>query len=507
MFFTKKILLAATAICFSLTFSFPTVNGTIHPGDLILIHEAFVPKFTDPLPLQIITIAPPSPINENVPPKPSGDVIWISGYWSWLENQNEFTWICGVWRKPPIGHHWISGTWVQNTDGWIWARGFWSHVPFERLQYIKEAPPSIITDKIPQSPGNNFFWAPGFWNYSAGNYSWLSGKWEPSNQNWILAPAAYIWRPSGFVFVPIYWDWLLEARGSAYSCNDNGPLVIIDTPIIVQRLFFCYPDYLCFYWHWCHFHPGWGWDDCGCVPPWWHWHDWWCFGWADCWGLWWWWGHPGALPPFWLHLELSKQIAPPPLTIIDFFKKISQPKYNLKLGDIALLPSGTPGTKDLPLPEIPNNVTPSGQITLPKLPDLQITLPPLPQPQNTQDVPTGPYYPTRPPQRDYSPPEDYTPPTYYPPNRHRPPGRPHYPDFNWPRDDHGSDRPGRGHDDDDNDRPPTHPRNPKYPINPNTSGSQNNTPNWSPNYTPNNPQRQTGPRFTPSGNTRIKKGD
>lgn len=436
MFISSKRLYVMLTFCF-FAFGLPYLQAATSLPDFLPIHEAFVPKFNDPLPLMIIAKDPPPPIIETIPPHILNEEgIWIPGYWAYLESANDFVWICGVWRRPPIDQYWIPGSWVQNDQGWIWARGFWSPVPAEELQYIQKAPPASISDNIPPSPGSAYFWAPGYWNYSTGtqNYSWLSGKWELSNPDWVLAPACYIWRPSGFVFVPAYWDWPLEQRGSAYSCQGDEPYAIIEVPLIIERLFFFYPDYISFYWHWWHFHPYWVWEGCGCVPPWWVWHDWWFLSWSDSWGLWWWWSHPEEFAPDWLSLDLSLEIAPPPIPLVDAFKKLPKPKLDLKLGDKPLLPKGTFGKKDLPFPSIPNTITPKGKITLPAQPKSQITTPPPPPAGNTPKKapehrhPTE-YYPETKnyeevPQVEYYPSDNYIPPTRYPSGKSKHPRLP-----------------------------------------------------------------------------------
>jgi hypothetical protein len=440
--------------------------------DMTPIHEAFVPKFTDPLPHVTSPIQPPAPRLENPPSQPFENAIWIPGYWAWIQAKNDYYWICGVWRRPPpSAQYWIPGSWIKIDSSWIYAKGFWSNVPQNQLTFIKIAPPAAISEKLSPAPSPNYFWAPGYWNYSkdSNQYSWLSGKWEQSNSSWVLAPSSYIWSPNGYAFSSFYWDWPLDKRGAAYHCQgDNAPLVVIQSEVILQQLFVFYPDYCLFYWHWWHHHPDWVWDGCGCIPPWWLSHNWWFFGWADGWGLWWWWSHPGILPPWWLSLELSLEIIPPPGILIELLKDLPRPLFDIRLGDKVLPPRGTPGGHNLPFPNIPNDITPGGQITLPTQPNIippQITVPPPPIPPQSSE-PQTPYYPPQP----QSPPTNYppsVPPTYYPPE-YQPPSD-HYPPhdrFPPPERTPPSPKwPPRGHGDNHNDDV-TPPRpNPSYPPN------------------------------------------
>ena len=85
------------------------------------VHEAFANPVTGEVkPLEIIAKEPPAPIEE-VPPefKPEGDdVEWISGYWSWDEERDDFLWVSGVYRKTPPEHRWVAGYWDKVEGGW-----------------------------------------------------------------------------------------------------------------------------------------------------------------------------------------------------------------------------------------------------------------------------------------------------------------------------------------------------------------------------------------------------
>lgn len=344
---------------------------------LLPIHEAFIPKFTDAALPRAIDKNPPPPKLETVPPKTYEDALWIPGYWAWIEAHQKYEWVCGVWRRPPINQFWIPGNWEHSKDGWRWAKGFWSSSPLDQIEFIIKEPPTAITEQAVPSPGGNYFWAPGYWSYSKGSnsYLWLTGQWLPANLNWILAPNSYIWRPNGYVFAPVYWDWPLETRGTAYQCTDvSSPIVLIKPEMIVERIFKFYPDYSSFYIQWWQFHPEWVWEGCKCVPPWWFWQDWWNLSWSDAWSLWWWWGHPESLPPYWLSDELSLIISPPSHAIIELLKNISLPQINTRLGDKPLPPRGNNQIKKkIPLPQIPSSVTPGGKMVLPPLPEPLVT--------------------------------------------------------------------------------------------------------------------------------------
>lgn len=449
------------------------------------IHEAFISPVRDAGPVAIVSTPPPAPLFETVPARPYDDAVWIPGYWAWSDIKSDFIWVCGVWRRPPPEHIWIPGSWVQlQGGGFAWQGGLWSLVPELQLAYIQKTPPPQANEQIPPSPGQNYFWIRGYWEYEpqTNSFSWLSGRWEAFNQHWILSPSNYVWRQSGFVFVPLFWDYPLEERGLAYSCTGaaGSPLVAVEPGVVIANLYLCYPDYVDIFWHWGFFHPGW-WDGCDCLPPWWFWGDWWTFPWGDLWGLWWWWGHPGFFPPFWITLELSLQIEGPPQHLLALFEKMQKPPFNIKLGDTALLPKGPKGVKPLPKPKIPTEVQPGGSIVTPPLPG-RFVMPPKapPQPQSGS-------------QPDWTPPEqqvnpepvnpnwDAPPPTYIPPRVWIPPRDRGYPSR------HGHDE------DDDNDhgRPERTPPRGKYPPgkNPPQSGGSSG------DITP--PKGKVPPRYTP----------
>jgi len=525
-------------------FGFKAESQAVTPvSDAKPIHEAFVMPVRDALPPLVIARAPPSSQQEQIPPQPISDAIWISGYWSWNENNGDFVWVCGVWRRPPADHQWIPGNWVQYQGAWTRESGFWSATPLENLVYIAKAPPASIADTIPASPGNNYFWIRGYWDYAQNNYQWLSGKWELSNPDWVMTPAQYIWRASGYVFIPMYWDFALDLRGKAYSCDSPGTsLVAIEPAVIVTQLYSWYPDYSDLFWHWNYVHPGF-WDDCGCAPSWWLWNPWWTFPWGDSWALWWWWGHPGFLPPWWLSLELSQMIGPPPHDVVEILGAVRQPPFHVRPGDRPLRPRGPARGNEAPLPRIPSDVKPGGQARPPGTPpgrggrgENRPSVPPERRPETPpgrggRDVeqpsapidrrpvtppgrgepgvvrpPVAPPRPITPPQGsglpsrdrgqpDYIPPRDRGQPDYIPPRDVRPDYFPprDRPDYVPPRDrrppDISREPPGRG------------PNYPSYtPPPPSRGQSPNITPpsnrGQSPNITP-PPSRGQSPNISP----------
>ena len=397
--------------------------------DIKRVHEAFISKTHSLIPIEVIGKKPPGPKEERPPAKTGPEHIWIHGYWAWEREKGEFQWVCGVWRVPPPGQTWVPGFW-KNDGGWYWVSGMWLESP-SNVSYAKELPPQNPEEEMGDPPGEEYFWASGFWEYNPyeKNFRWLSGSWQPFDENWVLIPATWQWRPEGYHFRPSYWDYPLDKRGIAYDCSKDGGYQPIPEKVLISRIYYTYPDYSCFFWHHYHFHPEF-WEGCWCTPPWWGWQGWWTFNYSNSWGLWWWWSHPGFSAPFWMDPFLASQILPPDQQLIMllkggkfpfFFTKGGVPLQNAwiqalmdttgkaspllpenlwnKAQEIAgkdiknndLSPSGSHSSKKVPKPEIGPKVTPYGPAIVPQVPGQKTApLPPKPSiklPESSQPAP------------------------------------------------------------------------------------------------------------------------
>lgn len=295
------------------------------------LHEAFITANVGNIILEAAPNPPPTIVLEKIPPSPDSKAIWISGYWEWYPNRNDFIWVPGLWRLSPPERVWVSGSWVATEEGWVRVHGFWSDVPVERLKYIQEIPPDNLEESPSIAPAENYFWMSGYWEYdeSSQTYAWLDGQWAPFDPNWIYVPAYYVWRPDGYVFVNGYWDWPVENVGTPYASvyippNDRPNFVFVPTYIVQQEeyisnYFVNYPNYLYFF----HFHFFFNrpfWDNFDGVPSWWLWSHWWAFNPHAHWGVWWWWTHPNYPQPLWLNQQMAARIGPPPQRIVDRFQ-------------------------------------------------------------------------------------------------------------------------------------------------------------------------------------------
>ncbi len=315
---------------------FGSLHSEITPIVRAPVHEAYMQASGESdLLIRAISKAPPSPLNEKHPPKCFEQTVWIPGYWMWIDERNDFIWITGNWRRPPQGRAWIPGFWKQYDSGWVRFSGFWTDRPEKELRFNKMPPPTERNEGIPESPGMNYFWMPGYWQYNSSSdaYTFLAGQWVAFDPNWVYVPAKYICTPEGYLFIPGYWDYPLDVRGCAYtpvfvspeSRSDTfTPQIPFDDVDIIRSCFVYWPDYYLFFMHHKFFYPAF-WDGWCCTPPWWNWNTCWCFSWENNWALWWWWTHPGYPQPYWIDESLAKGIAPPPPVLLEWMNHIYPP--------------------------------------------------------------------------------------------------------------------------------------------------------------------------------------
>lgn len=184
-----------------------------------VVHEAFAEVVTDPKPGLIVSKKPPEAIDE-VPPefKPDEEgAIWITGYWAWDDERDDYFWQSGVWRVPPPGQRWVAGYWNEVPSGWQWISGFWVPVETDEIRYYAAPPASLEAGPTSASPGDDYFWATGSWNYYDTGYRWQPGYWAPYQENWVWVSPRYVWTPAGCVFLPGHWDQRFIRRGCMFA--------------------------------------------------------------------------------------------------------------------------------------------------------------------------------------------------------------------------------------------------------------------------------------------------
>lgn len=488
MLFTKKWL-SILLMLFSASVLAENIQ-ILHSGP---IHECLVSQEHGTIVLAAVPLPPPLDVTEQKPPQSDPQLIWIKGYWKWDYSHGDYLWVSGMWRRPPPGCQWIKGHWKLFPKGWAWISGFWSARPENKLTFIPEAPPEVLDEKVisPSAQGGNF-WVPGYWHYDEKNFdfAWHAGRWHPYSEEWVLTPSHYIWTERGHVFVPAFWDWPLEKRGTVFSSvyidpdyrslMVYEPTITLDPLFAVEYLYPFWPDYRCFFQQ--HYHSYQSvWVLWGGSPPWWQWDTWWSYTPKDLWALWWWWSHPHYPNPSWMSLALASDIQPPPNFIVSMMKKIQPPLYVTRNGVVSVeallqalfkatgrkmpvFPSDPKQVIEiqslaLPVPPLGLNILPTGSrnvkapprvnATLPIAPlkyapeRLQVPLPPKEKPiafleiaqlRDLKDI-QEPFEADAPP--EYYPPGKYNPPVYSPNQppipRYETPYQGSMPDYPYPQ--------------------------------------------------------------------------
>jgi WXXGXW repeat (2 copies) len=72
-----------------------------------------------------ITIAPPAPRYEAVPP-PRAGWVWAPGGWRWINGH--YVWHRGYWVVARAGWRWVPGHWVARGPNWYRVPGHWVRV-------------------------------------------------------------------------------------------------------------------------------------------------------------------------------------------------------------------------------------------------------------------------------------------------------------------------------------------------------------------------------------------
>ncbi|HEY1848000.1 MAG TPA: hypothetical protein VGG37_02285 [Opitutaceae bacterium] len=155
----------------------------------------------------VVRSAPPPERHEVIPVSPGPGYVWIHGHWGW--HRDRWEWMGGRWDRPAQpGSVWIAGQWVPRGGGYVWVEGHYNvqAAPppgpvVEGEMYADEAPPAPIYEAVPASPGPEFFWIGGHWQWNGrwvwthGRYarhphfhpggSWEAGRWDRHNGRYV----------------------------------------------------------------------------------------------------------------------------------------------------------------------------------------------------------------------------------------------------------------------------------------------------------------------------------
>lgn len=113
----------ASTICTSnATYKIKTAGVLVRPPTPPPAPEP--PKVVLP-PDQMISMAPPQPIVEVVPPVRVG-YVWIGGYWGWQGQR--YIWFPGRWAGARPGFMWYPDNWYHHGRGWYFHQGYWGKI-------------------------------------------------------------------------------------------------------------------------------------------------------------------------------------------------------------------------------------------------------------------------------------------------------------------------------------------------------------------------------------------
>ncbi len=193
------------------------------------IHEAFAEIYqADPQPGLLISKRPPKAIEEAPPTiKLDGkDVVWIPGYWTWDDENQDFLWISGIWRKPPPGMEWAPGYWAEVAGGFRWVSGFWARNG-EKIVVRQQPPEARAQQEILDAAPEDQFWVPGTWQWQNDQYAWSDGYYAPCQSNWVWVPARWKWTPPGYIHLTGYWDYRPTVRAMLFAPVRFQPNVLL----------------------------------------------------------------------------------------------------------------------------------------------------------------------------------------------------------------------------------------------------------------------------------------
>ena len=73
---------------------------------------------------EVVVEAPPAPIREVIPVRPSRRHVWVGGYWA--RRGGHYVWVSGHWALPPRAHAvYVGPHWEHRGGGYIYIEGVW----------------------------------------------------------------------------------------------------------------------------------------------------------------------------------------------------------------------------------------------------------------------------------------------------------------------------------------------------------------------------------------------
>ncbi len=79
--------------------------------------------------------------------------------------------------------------------------------------WVTVAPPEPVVEVRAVSPGPDFIWIPGYYDYSGGGYVWVAGRWaRPPHRNAEWVPDRWEHQDKGYRHVKGHWRDRGEGR-------------------------------------------------------------------------------------------------------------------------------------------------------------------------------------------------------------------------------------------------------------------------------------------------------
>lgn len=68
--------------------------------------------------------------------------------------------------------------------------------------YVQTAPPTPQYETVPASPGSNYYWVGGYWQWNGYRYVWVRGHYA------VVPYSGAVWRPGHWRQGPNGWYWV-----------------------------------------------------------------------------------------------------------------------------------------------------------------------------------------------------------------------------------------------------------------------------------------------------------
>ncbi len=154
-------------------------------------HTVVAAPQVQPPPEIIVTAPPPPPQREVIYGRPSGQHVWVPGYWTWRGGRH--VWVDGHWTTPPRHNvMWVPARWETRGGRYVFIEGYWrdavvmrtpAPVVHQQVQpqqqvVVVAAPPQPRREVVYARPSQHHVWVPGYWAWNHGRHVWIAGHYE-----------------------------------------------------------------------------------------------------------------------------------------------------------------------------------------------------------------------------------------------------------------------------------------------------------------------------------------